>query len=437
MFWIIYNLLLHLYFVITLPFYIIKFFTKEKYRGGLKHRLGFVPKFEQKPRVLVHAVSVGEFLAAVPLINIIKERFLEYELVISTTTTTGNKVAKKHLKDLDKSSPCAQELDKIIFFPLDFSWAVNRFFNRVSPDIIVLVETELWPNFLRTANKNNIPVIVVNGRISAHSFKNYSKFKKIFVKIGNTIFTWGMQFNKDAKRLEELGINPEKIHVTGSLKFDSVLQRIQNICSADELKDKFGLTKETLVLVGGSTHNGEERILLDLYQDLKDNFTKLILIIAPRHPERIKELKILVDSYRLNYILKSNLISETKLSNYEVVLVDTLGELISIYSLADVVFVGKSIKKGGGQNILEPAALGKAVICGPLMDNFREITSFLVENNGVIQVRNEKQLEDVIRDLLNSQEKRNALGRKAKELVRSASSVTERDMDLIEKVIKK
>ena len=429
MIWIIYNLLLHLYFIVTLPFYIFKFFTSEKYRGGLKARLGFMPCQEKKPRILVHTVSVGEFLAGLPLINALEKELPSYDLVVSTTTTTGNKLARKWMENHGK----------VFFFPLDFNWAVSRFVDRISPDIIVLVETELWPNFLKVSKKRNVPVVVVNGRISVSSFKNYSKVKGFFRCMCSNIQAWGMQFPEDVNKVKKLGIDTKNISLTGSLKFDSAIQRRPGPEETDRIKMQWGFCPELFVLVGGSTHQGEEKILLDIYQELK-HFSipmksGLILIIAPRHPERITELKILVDKYRFKYILRSEWNSNTLLSQYEIVLVDTLGELLSIYSFADVVFVGKSLKKGGGQNIIEPASLGKAVICGPFMDNFMETTKWLVENDGIIQVSDAVELKQAIKSLLNSPKEKKELGRRAEKLTRSASGATEKNMDLIKKVL--
>lgn len=447
MIWVIYNLLLHLYFIVALPFYIFKFFTSEKYRGGLKARLGFMPSQisspqsesksrrggkaskEKKPRILVHTVSVGEFLAGVPLFNALGKELASYDLVVSTTTTTGNKIAGKWMENPNK----------VVYFPLDFNWAVNRFFDRISPDIIVLVETELWPNFLRASKKKNIPVVVVNGRVSNSSFKNYWKVKRFFGYICNNIRAWGMQFPEDVNRIKKLGINTENISLTGSLKFDSAIQRRPDREEREKIKVQWGWNPELFVLVGGSTHRGEEKILLDIYQKLKRDFIPmkpgLVLIIAPRHPERINELKALVDQYNFKYILRSEWNSDTVVSQYEVVLVDTLGELLSIYTFADVVFIGKSLKRGGGQNIIEPASLGKAVICGPFMDNFMETTKWLVENGGMIQVSDSTGLEQAIKDLLNSPKQRKELGQRAEELIKSASGATEKNMNLIKKVL--
>lgn len=429
MIWIIYNILLHLYFIITSPFYLVKFFTSEKYRGGLKARLGLVPRQKGKSRILVHTVSVGEFLASIPLVKAIEKELSEYKLVVSTTTTAGNKVARAEMK----------QPNKVVYFPLDFNWSVDRFLNRISPALIILVETELWPNFLQASQKRNIPIIVVNGRISNHSFRNYSRLRGFFKYMCKDIGVWGMQFEGDLNRVKGLGIDEEKVYLTGSLKFDSAIQRTPGTEEINRMRSQWGWKPELLVLVGGSTHRGEERILLDIYQKLKDSFIPmklgLVLILAPRHPERINELKTLVGSYGFKYILKSEWDSSSTLSQYEVVLVDTLGELISVYSLADVVFIGKSLRKGGGQNLLEPASLGKAVVCGPFMQNFQEVTEWLVENGGIVQVSDAAGLMQAIKSLLNRPEERETLGGRARELVLSASGAAERNMELVKKIV--
>lgn len=417
---LIYNFLLYCYFLAVLPYYVVKIFTSEKYRVGLMSRLGLIPRLTSHKKILIHTVSVGEFLGSVSFIYSLKNTFPEYEIIVSTTTLTSNRIAKKKIGDIFK----------VLYFPLDFSWAVRRFLERVSPDFVVLIETELWPNFLWAAYKKNIPTVVVNGRISEHSFRNYSIWKSFFRCMCKGIKMWGAQFDRDKNRLVHLGIPSENIFVTGSMKFDSAVE------SAKDAKKIFEVKPGTLVLAGGSTHSGEEEILLDIYRDIKNSFKNLVLVLAPRHIERVEELEALCDRYGLQSIKRSGLLQDTDIHNYDVVLVDTMGELISIYNLADVVFIGKSFINGGGQNLLEPAGLGKAVVCGPFMGNFLDITLWLVENKGIIQVKDEKELKEAIIDLLKNPKERVELGNRARNLVFQAAGAVDRNIELVKKVLK-
>lgn len=418
MYFIVYNIFLYVYFTISFPFYLIKFFTSEKYRTGLRERLGFLRGTKGRKTILVHTVSVGEFLGSLSFIEELKKTYPECEVVVSTTTVTANRIAKKKIGSGTQ----------VVFFPLDFSWAVKRFLDRVSPYLVIIVETELWPNFLWYSEKRKIQVLVVNGRISGHSFRDYLHIKKFFKDVCKNIKLWGVQFERDKNRLIELGIDKEKIRITGSMKFDSAVQQAKDI---GDTYSEWGLTEGVKVLVGGSIHNGEEKILLDIYRRIKDNFKNLVLILVPRHTERAKEIKKLVDAYNLRCMIRSEWEKTAMLSDCEVVLVDTFGELMSVYNLADVVFIGKSMVKGGGQNLLEPAALGKPVICGPLMSNFLDITEWLVQNNGVIQVKDIDELEKTILDLLKNPERCEELGNRAKELVYSATGTTGRNLELL------
>lgn len=418
---IIYNILLYIYFAISFPFYLIKFFTTERYRAGLPDRLGFVCNLDKCPRILIHAVSVGEFLATVPLIGALKNKYPKYDIVVSTTTVAGNKIAKTRL-----GSTC-----KVVYFPLDFLWSVKRFFSRTSPDIIILVETELWPNFLLVTKERKIPVLVVNGRISERSHRNYSLLRGLFKNMCSDIKIWGVQFEGDKNRLINLGIPQDRICITGSIKFDSAIQYIDS----GRIKKEWGIREDNLVLVGGSTHSGEEKILLDIYRDIKNRFKNLVLVVTPRHPERKEEIKKIIERHGLRYILRSAWKEKTNIADYDVVLVDTIGELANIYSLATIVFIGKSLVKGGGQNLLEPAGLGKPVICGPLMGNFLDITKWLVENGGIVQVRDTQELKQAIINLLNNPGECIKLGRRAKELVLKGSGAVRRNIELVGKVI--
>lgn len=422
-----YNIFLYVYFVITSPFYIFKLFTSEKYRKGLIQRMGFVKKNSGNRIILLHTVSVGELLSSIPLIESIKNNFSEYDIVLSTTTLTGNRVAKSKIIHYCKD---------IVFFPLDFRWAINRFFRTIRPDIVILVETELWPNFLNFTQVKDIPVLVLNARISEHSYKNYSKMKNFFNTMCKGICKWGVQFNTYADRLTGLGIDAQKISITGSMKIDSAASLVLKEKDICEIYSEWGYNNEVPVLMGGSTHDGEEKILLDVYKNIKEDFEKSVLIIAPRHPERVQRVKGLVDRYGFKCALRSEWKRGMRISDFDVVLIDTVGELVKIYNLATVVFIGKSLVKGGGQNLLEPAVLGKPVICGPLMQNFHDITLWLLRNNGIIQIQNKLDLEKIIKQLFMSKEECLKIGSNARQLIlNNAGKAVKQNIDLIKSVL--
>jgi len=418
-----YNLLLYIYFILAFPFYLFKFCTSEKYRVGLKQRLGFVPRRDAKggAGILVHTVSVGEFLSALPLFSALEKELVQYPLVVSTTTLSGNRVARKQLAG-DSA---------VVFFPLDFKWAVRRFLRRVSPRMVILLETELWPNFLSVCRKKGIPIVVLNGRLSASSFRNYTRWRGGFRYFCAAISAWGMQSEIDRQRVVSLGIDARKVTVTGSIKIDSALSRLPGEDRINRIRSDWGWRPGFRVLVGGSTHQGEEKILLDIYRELKDNFTGLKLIIAPRHPERKAALLRLLAGYQFKCVFRSAWGPQTSLADVDVVLVDTLGELLSVYSLADIVFIGKSLIKGGGQNLLDPAALGKTVVCGPLMTNFQAVTDWLLTEGGIIQVRDKEDLKRTVTKLLTVPEEGQRKGFRARELISAAGGVIERDMELV------
>jgi 3-deoxy-D-manno-octulosonic-acid transferase len=370
-------------------------------------------------KILVHTVSVGEFLGSISYIYELKNNFPGYEILVSTTTLSSNRIAKKKIgNDF-----------KVLHFPLDFSWAVKRFLKKIFPSLIILVETELWPNFLWTAGKRNIPVVVANGRISEHSYRNYSKAKKVFANMCRGIDAWGVQFERDKSRLVDLGIKGEKIFVNGSMKYDAAIESARNVKEIKIYKGK------NQFLTGGSTHSGEEEILLRIYKDIKPRFKDLILILAPRHTERTEEVEELIKENNLTCIKRSFCTAGTDISKHDVFLVDTMGELMSIYGISDIVFIGKSLVKGGGQNLLEPAALRKAIVCGPLMGNFIDITLWLLQNKGIIQVKDEIELKEVIVDLLKDTKKCAQLGDRARELVFQGKGAVDRNIELVKNVL--
>ncbi len=404
--------------------------TKGKYKKGLRQRLGFIPQVKNKDIIWVHAVSVGEVIAASPIIDAIRKKFPRHNFLISTVTDTGQDMARKAIPDPKE----------IIYFPLDFKWIVNKVLKVIQPRLFIMVETELWPNFIRETKKREIPLAVVNGRISPSSFKGYRIIKPFLKRVLSNIDLFSMQSKLDEERIISLGAPEEKVHTTGNVKFDGLKTEIPD---REKLAEELRISSKDLILVAGSTHPEEEEIVLDVYQKAKEEFPNLKLILAPRHPERIPEVEAICKNKNLFSIRRSQLLrTPNSLPRRQagelrtpVILLDTIGELAKVYSLATVVFVGGSLVPVGGHNILEPAALGKAPIFGPYMHNFIESARLLLEGKGGIQVRDKEELLENILSLLKNSEKREKTGKRAQEIVKRHQGASERTVELIGKLL--
>lgn len=423
--YVIYGFLIYLFFLISSPYFIYKLLTTKKYRAGIKERLGFLDRrFKEikpgKRRIWIHAVSVGEVIAASLLIKRIRELWPNETLILTTVTETGNNTAKARIN----------EADIITFFPLDIGWSVRRFRNSLNPDICIIMETEIWPNFLKIISENKMPLLIVNGRLSEKSYRGYKVGKIFFKKALKNISAFSMQTDSDAERIMLLGADKEKICVTGNLKFDQVFkagsQMNQDI--AIELKLPAGCK----ILVLGSTHNGEEEILISVYKKLKTKFHDLFMIIAPRHPERFSEVEDLLIKSSIKFCRRTKIKEETILGK-EAILLDTIGELSKIYSIATIVFMGGSLVPVGGHNILEPAVFKKPVLFGRYMHNFRDIAELFVNSGGGIQISEPSEIEKKISDLLSNPYKQKEIGRNAYSLFEKNLGATERNIEIIKK----
>lgn len=398
---IIYDLIFLVVALVTLPIYIFK----RKLHRGILARFGRIPaNLNLDGPVWIHAVSVGEAIAIRGLLEELRKIFPNKKFVISTVTPTGNKIAQG----------LAKEGDLVTYLPADFSFIVRSVIRRIRPAFFIIAETEIWPNLITFLFKQNIPVAVVNGRISDSSYKGYSLIKFLIKPILNKINLFCVQTPRDAERLFSLGVAREKVKVTGNLKFDA----LRIISHPVEKKKELGLADQEKLMVCGSTHPGEEEILLAAYRELLTEFPHLRLLIAPRHPERATDLEKLILKFNFQPLRISRLGLEPKAGEPKpVFILDTLGQLLDYYRLADIVFVGGSLFKKGGHNILEPASLSKPVIFGPYMFNFRDIAVLFLENNAAIQVRNRPELQEKVKFFLRQPGRAAALGQKAKELV--------------------
>jgi 3-deoxy-D-manno-octulosonic-acid transferase len=419
--------------VLGAPYMLFKMLTSERHRSGLYQRFGIVSeRASKKPGIWIHGASVGEIITAKSIVEKIDREFPEWETFISTTTNTGYSVAKQNFSG-----------KPVFYFPVDLSWITRKVLRRIRPSCIILIELEIWPNFLVSVYEENIPLIIVNGRISNKSFKAYRIISRIsgafYNSLTNKMNTYCARTELDAQRFRDLGISSEQVFVTGTMKYDNIPTHI-NENSKNELADLFRIKDNDLVLIGGSTHEGEEEILLRIFERLSKTYPNLRLIIAPRHIERIKDVSRLIEKMGFFPLLKT----EIEESNYkwqnakkEIILIDTVGDLGKIYSLSSFVFVGKSLVPSGGQNMMEPAGLGKPVIFGPHTFNFKEEVDLLLRNEAAKMIETEDELCEAIEFFIKNPEAAKEMGLRAQGVVSEKRGATEKNMDIIREILKR
>lgn len=365
------------------------------------------------PRFWLHAVSVGEVMAARPVARALKEQFPGCGIVVSTTTDTGQTAAQQ--------SVARGEFGAAFYFPLDFAWTVQRVFKTVQPDAILLLETELWPNFLHLAKRRGIKVFQVNGRVSDNLLRQATRWRNVWRWMTGNITAIFVRSDFDARRFQQLGLEPSKILLTGDVKLDGISLEAAADVAAERrrIRRMLGVDEESLFWIGGSTHDGEEEILLQVQQALATQFpTPLRLMLAPRHPERVEGILQLVRQKGFTALRRSQIDQSpnTDLSQAVIVL-DTVGELAEFYAAADVAFVGGSLILRGGHNVLEPVLLGVPVLFGPHMNNFRTAME-MVQQAGVGQlVHSEAELKEALRSWLSDSGKRGQVTQNAKKLL--------------------
>jgi 3-deoxy-D-manno-octulosonic-acid transferase len=408
------------------PWLIYKSLTTGKYRRGLAQKaLGQAvspyPRTTNEQRtVWFHGVSVGEIHLLRPVVRRFRQRFPECACVISTTTDTGYVEARKHFADLP-----------VFYWPFDFSWAVRRTLRAIRPSLVVLAEGELWPNFLITAKRLGVPVAVINGRMSPRSFRRYLRMGALARRLVRGISVFAVQTEEYAACFRSLGAVTEQVFVTGSVKYDGVNGDRDNL-KTRELRRLLAVESSDLVWIAGSTQAPEEEIVLDIYCRLKVEHSNLRLILVPRQKERFDVVAEMLRRSGLPFVRRS-LVSEPVTSKSAVILVDTIGELGALWGLADVAFVGGSLDgRRGGQNMIEPAAYGAAVVFGPHVWNFRDTASRLVENEAAQQVTDAASLETVVRELLSHRSERDRLGTAARQFVQGQQGATERTLAVLE-----
>lgn len=420
-----YNIILAVFSVVFAPLAGAALLWRKKYRAGFLEKCGML-----KPRagfgrpIWVHAVSVGEVMAAVPLIKEIKQRFPDVPLVVSTITETGNQTAHRNLK----------QADRIIYFPFDYPFIVRRVVRAVNPRVFIMLETEIWPNFLRELSRRSIPVLMISGRISERSFRNYKLFSFFFKRVLAQVSRLCMQTAEDAQRIIDIGAPQERVVVGGNIKFDLQVPPI-TLQEQERLRSDFGFDPEQQVFIAGSTHKGEEEIIIAVFSAIRRRFPQAALILAPRHPERFDEVDGLLRQSGLLYARRTVLKQKPRARELGVILLDTIGELFKTYSMGTVVFIGGSLVPVGGHNVLEPAVFGKPVIFGRHMHNFREIARMLLQKNAGIQVTGQEQFAAQALQLFENPDACGEIGRNAFGVIQENIGAVRRSVDMLEAVL--
>jgi 3-deoxy-D-manno-octulosonic-acid transferase len=419
----LYSLTLALFFLLTLPYWLVQMMRQGKYRAGLRQRLGIVTPHVKRaagqPTIWVHAVSVGEVVACSAVIAGLREQFASCRILISTTTNTGQKLAAQRFGP-----------ENVFYLPLDFGFTVRRYLDAINPQLIVIAETEFWPNFLRLGKARNARIAIINCRISDRSFPGYKRFRFFLPRVLKNVDLFLAQTMQDKERLVVIGAPESKVEVAGNLKFDVAPPPAPPIVAS--LADSIAESGAGPVLVCGSTFEGEEGSLLSAFRNILAAHPKAVMILAPRSAERFAEVATLIEQLDFRMVRRSLWSSEPLAG--AVFLVDSIGELASIYSLATIAFVGGSLVPRGGHNILEPALYGVAVITGNHYENFRYMVNFFVSRNAV-RVVGLAELPLVLIELIENPEEREQLGRNAKAALESQRGATARTLSALQQLM--
>jgi len=420
----LYSVALAVGMLASLPYWLFQMVRHGKYRKGLAERLGRLPaRLElpepQEPVIWVHAVSVGEVLAVAGLVEELRRRFPPYRIFISTTTDTGQVLARQRFGE-----------ENVFYFPMDFAFAIRPYLRALRPHIVVIAETEFWPNFIRLAHASGARIAVVNARISDRSWPSYRRFRGLLRRLLANVDLFLAQTPEDAARLLDVGASPERVRVTGNLKFDIPAPAPPAI--VESLQESIATTGTGPVLVCGSTVEGEEPLLLKAFENLLVQHPRAVMILAPRHPERFAAVAVLLEQMSIRFWHRSLWNGESLTGG--VFLVDTIGELAALYGLADVAFVGGSLVPHGGHNIIEPAQYGVAIVVGNHTENFRDIVR-LFQSRGAVRIAGPAELPLVLLELLANATERRALGQRAAETMRSQIGATARTADELQELM--
>ncbi len=416
----LYTAVLLLALLLTLPYWLWKMLTAGKYRWGLAERLGSVP-----PRILrrppegciwVHAVSVGEVLAVGKLVEGLASRHPQRRVFVSTTTATGQKLARERFGE-----------ENVFFFPFDLGFSIRNYVRALRPALVVLAETEFWPNFLHSAHAEGARIAVVNARVSDRSFPRYQRLRLVWRRVLRHVGLFLAQSELDAQRLVEIGAPAERVRVAGNLKFDIAATVTKPVI--EMMRNALARSGVEQVLVAGSTVEGEEPLLLDAFRSLLKSHPRTALVLAPRHPERFEAVAGLLLGSSLSFVRRSRMSGQESCAG-TVILLDTLGELAAVYALASVAFVGGSLVPRGGHNILEPAQHGVPIVTGPHTENFRDIVK-IFSRAGALSVVQPDYLDSELLRLFDEPAIRRELGQRASEVFRSQSGATARTLEAL------
>jgi 3-deoxy-D-manno-octulosonic-acid transferase len=421
-----YTVLSSFLLVVILPVFWIYTRITGRYSGHFSERLGLVPDHVLKrlsghPRIWIHAVSLGEVKVAAAIINALKRIRPDCSILVSTTTESGRDMARETFGTVIP----------VIYAPIDFIGSVHKALSNIRPDVMVFLETELWPTWLRQAHRMGIKTALINGRISFKSIDGYLRFRFFFREVLKNFDVFSMIMKGDAGRIESMGADPEKIRINGNAKYD-LLASLADPAREAAIRTALNLSEEERVFVAGSTRSGEETMVLDAYGKILKKFPDTVLMIAPRHIERTPEIGAMIESRGFGYQLRTEFNNGKEIRKKQIVIIDTFGELFDIYSVGTIVFSGGSLVPLGGQNPLEPAVWGKAVFYGPHMDNFLDAKAILEDANAGMEVENPEDLADKAMRFLSLPEELRAIGERAKEAVLKNEGAAEKHARVIE-----
>jgi 3-deoxy-D-manno-octulosonic-acid transferase len=429
--YLLYNTLITIFLILVAPYFLFRALIDGRFRRGLIQRIGFLPTLSPKKTIWIHAASVGEVFCSVPLLQRIKREFPQRPIVLTTMTRTGNERAKT-----------ISEADSALFLPIDHPLIIEKTLRKIDPNLLLIAETELWPNLLRSCGKKGIPVVVFNGRISEKSFRGYLFFKFFFKECLKHVSLFLMQTEEDRMRIIEIGAVSNKTRVVGNLKFDQSISSLTQEAMA-EMAKSLGLQGKKKIFIAGSTHSGEEEILLSLFKDLRKIDPHLVLILAPRHLERLEEVERILKQESISWMRRTSFPMGHNRSNEEpkelpeVILLDTMGELMSLYSLGTLIFIGGSLVPVGGHNPLEPLLFKKCVLFGPYMFHFSEISRSLIKAGGSIQVRGRDDLFSHLKHLLSDEGTCKEVGERGYQFLQKHRGATERMFEEIRPFLSK
>ena len=423
--YLIYSALLAVVLALTLPYWLIQMLRHGKYREGLSQRLGQLPphlrSLPQSPTIWIHAVSVGEVLAISGVVQQLRQRLSDYRVLVSTTTATGQKLARTRFGD-----------DSVFYFPLDFGFAIQPYLSALRPKLVILAETEFWPNFLHRSKTQGASVAVINARISDRSLPGYLRVRRWLTRVLENVDLFLSQTEEDQNRLIKIGADRNRVRVSGNLKFDVTPPPAPAV--VESLRQNFIESGAGPILVCGSTLETEEALLLSAFRNVLASHPKAVMILAPRHPERFPEVAALLESVGMRFWRRSLWSGEPIVGG--VLLVDTIGELASLYQLGTVAFVGGSLVQRGGHNIIEPAWYGVPVIIGNHYENFRDIVE-LFQRHSAVRVVGPAELPLVFMELISDETARSSMARRGTQALASQRGATERTVDALLELVQK